>query len=96
MPALAINGGDVVYEILGVTGDLIVLTPGGRFGKDIPGADVHGDPLPHQGIPAHRPPWPEDASERASELRAAGKVERYNGFDTWVHAAPAIQEFLAR
>lgn len=37
MPALAINGGDVVYEILGDSGDLIVLTPGGRYGMDIPG-----------------------------------------------------------
>ncbi|MBI3217222.1 MAG: alpha/beta hydrolase [Mycobacterium sp.] len=32
-----INGGNVVYEILGKQGDLIVLTPGGRFSKDIPG-----------------------------------------------------------
>ena len=40
------------------------------------------------------PPWPEDAWERASELRAAGKVKRYNGFDTWILAAPAILEFL--
>ena len=32
-----INGGTVVYEILGETGDFIVLTPGGRFSKDIPG-----------------------------------------------------------
>jgi 2-hydroxy-6-oxonona-2,4-dienedioate hydrolase len=32
-----INGGNVVYEIIGKTGDLIVLTPGGRFSKDVPG-----------------------------------------------------------
>jgi len=32
-----INGGNVVYEILGKQGDFIVLTPGGRFSKDIPG-----------------------------------------------------------
>jgi pimeloyl-ACP methyl ester carboxylesterase len=35
--ALEVNGGNVAYEILGNSGDLIVLTPGGRFGKDIPG-----------------------------------------------------------
>jgi len=40
------------------------------------------------------PPWPEDAWERASEERAAGKVQRFNMFDTWVQAAPAIHEFL--
>lgn len=32
-----INGGNVVYEILGNQGEFIVLTPGGRFSKDIPG-----------------------------------------------------------
>ena len=40
------------------------------------------------------PPWPEDAWERASEDRAAGKVKHFNMFDTWVLAAPAILEFL--
>jgi 2-hydroxy-6-oxonona-2,4-dienedioate hydrolase len=40
------------------------------------------------------PPWPEDAWERAAEDRAAGKVDRFNMFDTWVQAAPAILEFL--
>ncbi|HEY7054642.1 MAG TPA: alpha/beta hydrolase [Mycobacterium sp.] len=42
------------------------------------------------------PPWPEDAWERASEERAQGKVKRFNMFDTWVQAAPAILEFLGR
>jgi 2-hydroxy-6-oxonona-2,4-dienedioate hydrolase len=40
------------------------------------------------------PPWPEDAWERAAEDRAAGKVDHFNMFDTWVQAAPAILEFL--
>lgn len=34
---LEINGGNVVYEILGETGDFIALTPGGRYSKDIEG-----------------------------------------------------------
>ncbi|WP_284230782.1 alpha/beta fold hydrolase [Mycobacterium antarcticum] len=34
---MMINGGNVVYEILGDSGDFIALTPGGRFSKDIPG-----------------------------------------------------------
>jgi 2-hydroxy-6-oxonona-2,4-dienedioate hydrolase len=34
---IEINGGNVVYEILGKEGEFIVLTPGGRFSKDIPG-----------------------------------------------------------
>ncbi|MEU1955197.1 alpha/beta fold hydrolase [Nocardia rhamnosiphila] len=37
MPAVTVNGGKVVYELLGAAGDLIVLTPGGRYSKDIPG-----------------------------------------------------------
>lgn len=41
------------------------------------------------------PPWPEDAWERAAEERAAGKVKRFNMFDTWVQAAPAILKFLS-
>src|SRR5689334_4326164 len=35
--SIEINGGNVVYEILGDEGDYLVLTPGGRFSKDIPG-----------------------------------------------------------
>ncbi|MGE5698356.1 MAG: alpha/beta fold hydrolase [Candidatus Sericytochromatia bacterium] len=42
------------------------------------------------------PPWPEDAWERASEARAQGKAKRFNMFDTWVQAAPAILKFLDR
>lgn len=42
------------------------------------------------------PPWPEDAWERAGEDRATGKVKRFNLFDTWVQAAPAILDFLER
>ncbi|MGE0216076.1 alpha/beta fold hydrolase [Mycolicibacterium sp.] len=42
------------------------------------------------------PPWPEDAWERAGEARASGKIKRFNMFDTWVQAAPAILDFLGR
>ena len=34
---IEINGGNVVYEILGETGISSYLTPGGRFSKDVPG-----------------------------------------------------------
>ena len=37
MAAIEVNGGNVVYEILGDSGDLIALTPGGRFSKEIDG-----------------------------------------------------------
>ncbi len=42
------------------------------------------------------PPWPEDAWERAGEARASGKVKRFNMFDTWVQAAPAMLKFVGR
>ena len=42
------------------------------------------------------PPWPEDAWERAAIDNAQGKVKRFNMFDTWVQAAPAILDFLGR
>lgn len=42
------------------------------------------------------PPWPEDAWERATRDRATGKAHRFNLFDTWVQAAPAILDFLRR
>ncbi|CAN5536326.1 alpha/beta hydrolase [soil metagenome] len=45
MPSLSINDGNVVYEMLGSSGDLIVLTPGGRFGKDVPGLRPLGQAL---------------------------------------------------
>lgn len=38
MPALQVRGGQLVYEFVGPeTGEVVVLTPGGRFGKDYGG-----------------------------------------------------------
>lgn len=38
MAEIEINGGRVVYEFVGPgDGEIVVLTPGGRFGKDFPG-----------------------------------------------------------
>src|SRR5581483_8261514 len=42
---IEINGGNVVYEIMGTSGDLIVLTPGGRFSMEIPGLRPLADAL---------------------------------------------------
>jgi 2-hydroxy-6-oxonona-2,4-dienedioate hydrolase len=46
------------------------------------------------GVKLIDPPWPEDAWEQAAKDRAAGKVDHYNMFDTWVQAAPAILDFV--
>ncbi|MGB3474549.1 MAG: alpha/beta hydrolase [Mycobacterium sp.] len=45
MASIEVNAGNVVYEILGTSGDLIVLTPGGRFSKEIPGLRPLADAL---------------------------------------------------
>ena len=51
MPALSINGGDVVYEVLGDDrSPLLVLTPGGRFSKDIPGVRPLAEALVAGGL----------------------------------------------
>jgi pimeloyl-ACP methyl ester carboxylesterase len=51
MATIEINGGNVVYEILGDGGaPLIVLTPGGRFGKEIPGLRPLADALVEGGL----------------------------------------------
>ena len=45
MGSIEVNGGNVVYEILGNATDLIVLTPGGRFSKEIDGLRPLADAL---------------------------------------------------
>jgi pimeloyl-ACP methyl ester carboxylesterase len=45
MPVIEINGGNVVYEILGDRGDLIVLTTGGRFSRTVRGLRPLADAL---------------------------------------------------
>ncbi len=50
--AIEVNGGNVVYEILGHTGDYIVLTPGGRFSKDIPGLRPLAQALVERRVPS--------------------------------------------
>lgn len=51
MPSIEINGGQVEYELLGPPdGTPLVLTPGGRFGKDHPGARPLADALAAGGL----------------------------------------------
>jgi pimeloyl-ACP methyl ester carboxylesterase len=51
MPSIEINGGNVVYELLGdPDAEAVVLTPGGRFGMDIPGLRPLADALVDGGL----------------------------------------------
>lgn len=51
MPSMEINGGQVAYELLGdPKGEPIVLTPGGRTGKDVPGQRQLAEALAEAGM----------------------------------------------
>ena len=46
MAEIEVNGGIVVYELIGPEkGEVVVLTPGGRFSKDYPGVRDLADAL---------------------------------------------------
>jgi pimeloyl-ACP methyl ester carboxylesterase len=51
MPSIEIHNGQIVYEILGPSdGDPIVITPGGRFSKDVPGLRPLAEKLAEGGM----------------------------------------------
>jgi 2-hydroxy-6-oxonona-2,4-dienedioate hydrolase len=51
MPTVEINGGQVVYEVLGETDSVpLALTPGGRFSKDFPGVRPLAERLTQGGV----------------------------------------------
>ena len=47
MPSIEINGGQIVYELIG-EGDPLVLTPGGRFSMEFPGVRPLAEKLAEQ------------------------------------------------
>ncbi|MGW6333554.1 alpha/beta fold hydrolase [Nocardia rhamnosiphila] len=79
MPAVAVNGGTVVYEILGAAGDLIVLTPGGRYSKDIPGLRPLAEALVSGG---HRVLLWDRPNCGASDIQFFGQTESHMRAET--------------
>ena len=77
--SIQINGGSVVYEILGKTGDLIVLTPGGRFSKDVPGLRPLAQALVKGG---HRVLLWDRPNCGASDVQFYGKSESHMRAET--------------
>ena len=77
--SIEINGGNVVYEILGETGDLIALTPGGRFSKDIPGLRPLAETLVEGGYRVLLWDRPE---LRASDVQFYGQSESHMRAET--------------
>jgi pimeloyl-ACP methyl ester carboxylesterase len=112
MPVAEVNGGNVHYEILGAGGQLIVLTPGGRFGMDFRGVRPLAEALVaggHRVLLWDRPNCgssdvqffgPSESHMRADAweagLKAQARGEDVGIFDPWVLAAPTILEFAGR
>lgn len=94
MPSVEINGGQVVYEILGPEdGDPIVLTPGGRFSKDVPGLRPLAEKLVEGGMKVLL--W-DRPNCGASDVQFTGRSESHMRADTLaellkrVGMAPAV------
>ncbi|MGU3501105.1 alpha/beta fold hydrolase [Mycobacterium sp. C31M] len=91
--SIEINGGDVVYEILGETGDLIALTPGGRFSKDIPGLRPLAEALVAGGYRVllwDRPNCGKSAVQFYGESESHMRAETLYKLVTAVHDGPVI------
>ncbi len=74
MPCVEINGGNIVYEILGDGGRLIVLTPGGRYGKDFRGVRPLAEALAAGG---HRVLLWDRPNCGASDVQFFGQTESH-------------------
>ena len=91
--SIEINGGNVVYEILGKRGDFIALTPGGRFSKDVPGLRPLAQALVKGG---YRVLLWDRPNCGASDVQFYGKSESHmraetlNGLLTALDAGPSI------
>ncbi len=79
VPTLEVNGGNVVYEILGDAGQLIVLTPGGRFGMDYRGVRPLAEALVAGG---HRVLLWDRPNCGASDVQFYGPSESHMRADT--------------
>jgi pimeloyl-ACP methyl ester carboxylesterase len=93
MPAIDVNGGRVVYEILGVTGRLIVLTPGGRFARDVRGVRPLADALVAGGYRVllwDRPNCGESDVQFYGRSESHMRAETLHGLLTALDAGPAI------
>lgn len=80
MPAVEINGGNVVYDLIGPEdGTPLVLTPGGRFGMDYPGVRPLAEALAEGGLRVLLWDRPNCGS---SDVRFDGRSESHMRADT--------------
>ena len=94
MPVLNINGGDVVFDILGETGaPLIVLTTGGRFSKEIPGLRPLAEKLVEGGkrvLIWDRPNCGESDVQFFGQTESHMSAETLHGLLTALDEAPCV------
>jgi pimeloyl-ACP methyl ester carboxylesterase len=94
MPAVTINGGDVVYDLLGDAGaPLMVLTPGGRFSKEIPGLRPLADALAGGGMRVliwDRPNCGESDVQLYGQTESHMRAETLHGLLTTLEVGPCV------
>jgi 2-hydroxy-6-oxonona-2,4-dienedioate hydrolase len=94
MPAVTINGGDVVYDILGdASAPLLVLTPGGRFSKEIPGLRPLADALVEGGMRVliwDRPNCGESDVQLYGQTESHMRAETLHGLLTTLELGPCV------
>jgi pimeloyl-ACP methyl ester carboxylesterase len=94
MSVIEINGGNVVYDLIGDAGaPLIVLTPGGRFSKEIPGLRPLASALAEGGLRVllwDRPNCGESDVQFYGQTESHMRAETLHALLTALDAAPCI------
>jgi pimeloyl-ACP methyl ester carboxylesterase len=94
MSVIEINGGNVVYDLIGdADAPLIVLTPGGRFSKEIPGLRPLADALVEGGLRAllwDRPNCGESDVQFYGRTESHMRAETLHGLLTALDVGPCV------
>jgi 2-hydroxy-6-oxonona-2,4-dienedioate hydrolase len=94
MPTVTINGGEVAYEFRGdSSAPLMVLTPGGRFSKEIPGLVTLADALAEGGMRVltwDRPNCGHSQVQFYGQSESHMRAETLRGLLTALDAGPCV------
>jgi pimeloyl-ACP methyl ester carboxylesterase len=94
MPAIEVNGGAVEYEFLGDVGaPVVVVTPGGRFSKDVPGFRRFAEALAGGGLRVllwDRPNTGQSDVQLYGPTESHMRAETLRGLLTGLDVAPCV------
>jgi pimeloyl-ACP methyl ester carboxylesterase len=94
MPAIEVNGGAVEYEFLGDVGaPVVVVTPGGRFSKDVPGFRRFAEALAGGGLRVllwDRPNTGQSDVQLYGPTESHMRAETLRGLLTALDVAPCV------